>query len=283
LKDRYGSISWIYVYEAVENDEELFSLWKRLGLDADLVTKFTDENGNENCIARREFLKKKHSARNALLTQYGAIGVALKDELAVKLSSLTYQDAYEIAMKLPIVDKLGAFPDEDNYSWDSSVTELLDNIRGSSDGAVIEIDLETTNFGRCATLFQVLAALVYQCHIGAVGKINCTGKPSEEEVIEALFIIVELFPNHFSIEDIEFESEDCKPFGEYESMSFQYGNRTLIALTLSGQLPKFAPIIPSLAEEINESYIAADMSGLDDEDQLGMVSGIVFVFCFSYD
>jgi hypothetical protein len=275
LKDRYGSISWYYVSQAVDNDEELGKFWKMLGFELTLNTKFekTESEDEDPFGARssmRDFYKKVRATRRELFIQYGGTGMALREELASKLTPLAHQDIYAFAMKLPVVDKLGNAPDEDDYSWDSSVTELLGKIRDSSDGGSVDIDFGETVFGQGASLFQVLAALVYQCHTGAIGKINCTGSPPEGEGVEMLSILADLFPNHFSLDELELECEDFKLFDE--RMSFQQGNRTLIALTLSGQLPTFAVIMPSLAEDVNDSYISNSCSGLNDEDQLGMVS-----------
>jgi hypothetical protein len=245
LRARFGCISWYFINEAVEDDEELKKLWKHLDL---------------------ELLPKPRES----IVECGTRGVALIDDLTNKLTPLSSQDLYEIAMKLPVVDRLGNFPSEDDYMFDSTITDLLTTIRDSSSGASFDIDLGETVIGAGATLFQVLAALVYQCHTGAIGQINCLGTLPTGDGAEILSILVELFPNKLSLEKLEFECEDMTLFGETMYCS-EYGNRTLIALKYSGKLPNLANI-PLLKEDVNSTYVSAEYSGLDDEDRLGEVN-----------
>ncbi len=295
LKARYGSLSWIYVSEAAENDEEVLRLWSRLGLELNLQTKYKGDaqatlseawstlkpssnpeslsayiNVASNTISNnadfREHYKMVRSTRRDLFIQYGASGMAVRDDFAVKLTPLSYQDSLFIATKLSLVNNLGndASTDDD---FDNDIADFFKTIRESSGS--IDIDIGETCFGNGATLFQVLAALVYQCHTGAIEKVNLTGSLPSDNDNEVFSILLELIPNQLSMEDLEMECDDMTFFGE--SMSFQDGNKTLIALTCSGNLPKFANM-SSLGDEIDESYISAEISGLDDEDRLGEVS-----------
>ena len=300
LKARYGSVSWFYVSECVENDEEVVKLWNRLGLELKLQTKFKGDaqttlsdawaalkpssnpeslsayiNVASNTISNnadfREHYKMVRSTRRDLFIQYGASGMAVRDDFAVKLTPLSYQDSLFIATKLSLVNNLGndASTDDD---FDNDIADFFKTIRESSGS--IDIDIGETCFGNGATLFQVLAALVYQCHTGAIEKVNLTGSLPSDNDNEVFSILLELIPNQLSMEDLEMECDDMTFFGE--SMSFQDGNKTLIALTCSGNLPKFANM-SSLGDEIDESYISADISGLDDEDRLGEVSMMISV------
>lgn len=295
LKARYGSFSWFYVSEAVEHDEEMLKFWNRLGLELTLQTKFKGDaqttmsdawdslkpssnpeslstyidvvrNAANNSSDLREHHKKVRSARRELFIQYGASGMAVRNDFSVKLTPLKYQDILFIATKLPLVTSLGN--DTSNLDdFDDGIVELFKSIREPSGS--IDIDIGETCFGNGATLFQVLAALVYQCHAGAINKVNLVGSLSSGDDNEVLSILSELIPNQLSMNKLEMECDDMEFFGE--SMSVQRGNKTLIALTYSGVLPKFAHML-SLGDKINETYIASDISGLDDEDQLGEVS-----------
>jgi hypothetical protein len=249
LRARYGSISWYFINEVVVNDEELKKLWKHLDL---------------------ELLQNPHES----IVQCGTRGVALIDELTTKLAPLSSQDLYEIAMKLPIVDRFGnLLTDDDYYKFDITIPDLLTSIRECSDNASIDIDLGETTMGFGATLFQVLAALIYQCHSGAIGHINCLGSVpiGVEYGAQILPILLELFPTKLSLDKLEVECEGMSLFDETMYCS-EYGNRMLISLTYSGNLPKLVNF-PALKVDVNTTYVAAEYSGLHDEDRLGEVSG----------
>ncbi len=268
LKSRYGSISWFCVSEAVHNDTELSILWDRLGLRLNIPDKFEGKTSNATEVG--EYNQKKRSICRDLFIQYGTTGMAVRDDLQVKLVPLTYQNCIDIAMTLPIVNSLGNDGDDD---IDDSVNDFLKSIRECNEGGSIDINLNETCFGDGATLFQLLAVLVYKCHTGAIEKVNLIG-----DDLNTFYALSELIPNQLSIEKLDLECLEMSFFGE--SMTFQDGNKTLIALTHSGELPKFANF-PSIGDKVNESYIVGDTNGLSDEDQLGEVCVWYIIQCHS--
>lgn len=267
LRDRYGCLCWMYVSDSVDCDDELSKLWWRLGLNV-LVENKCEEADNDDINAKlqaiREHSNVVRNTKRELYVKYGTTGMAIKESLSVPLTPFSHRDVLDIAMKLPPVDKLGNC--EGDLDLDSDVEELLTKIRSADGNTSIEISSDAC-LGKGASFFQVLTALTYQCYVGAVKTVGFTGTPTSD--IKAMQVLCELFPTQVSMDDVEWEFDDIKLFGE--KLSFQNGNRVLMALTASGELASFIKL-PGIADEINRTYLSNHCSGLCDEDMMAEVS-----------
>jgi hypothetical protein len=116
-------------------------------------------------------------------------------------------------------------------------------------------------------LFQLLAALVYQCHVGAVGKIVYNGNVEFNGKHHILEMLSEVIPNELCLDYLDFENQTLTLLNT--QLSFQKGNKVLLVLTASGDLPKYAHL-PGISDDVDSSCI-----GWEDDD-----SDLEHVRCF---
>jgi hypothetical protein len=213
--------------------------------------------------------------RKCLFQEYGTGGMAVIKELSVKLSPFTLQEYLMIALNLPPIDCYGK-PENGDFMFDYH-QEILKKIRmtNSKTPTSISIDVSKVVGAEGASLLQLLVALCYQVHIGAINRIWCVGTAQLTDDLKLLHLLLELFPNVISLDAITWQrDEDFEMFGK--RMSNYVGDNTLLHFTIAGTIDQFLNNIQSFNSNVNCSYISDTDNGLSDEDLLGEVRAILF-------
>lgn len=274
LNNRYGLLSWMYVNDALSSDDELRKFWKALKLDFIVDDKpkeeeqSTDHDTDRQSMIRKLEINRLHEIRKPFFQQYGASGMAATEELSVKLSPFTLQEYLTIALTLPPVDRCG----RSDGDICSDHEELLEKVRAADMASPISINIDVHAYADAvevgAGLLQLLTAVCYKVHLGAIEKICCIGKIEPTEDTGLLQLLLELFPDITSIDEIEWEGWDgnFKMFGE--RMVRRNGNSALLNLVIATSIDKFV-CYESLCSDVDDSYVSADVNGLSDEDLLG--------------